>query len=166
MPESPAAWDAEEIVIAVYKGETRAAEVQQELGGLLGGRAMIFEMDAEGMVAVEGPLVKTAGTVLGALAGGLIGLLLGGPIGGVLIGGLVGNLAVGRRSKADKSELGDDLEELTLRELMTPDSSALVLQVRKAEVAEVVTALEAEAPQALLHMPEGDLAEALGVELD
>ena len=89
-----------ELVIAVFEGEDRAADVLDKLKKYEDTKSInwknsaVITKDEEGKLAFKTPMTALAGTVFGAIVGGIVGLLLGGPVGGIVLGGVAGHFGL------------------------------------------------------------------------
>lgn len=124
--------DPNEVLVVVFPGETRAAEVLDELKQLNKEHlvhlknAAIITRDPGGKVSIHETHDFDAkqGAVAGALAGGLLGMLKGNAIEGALLGAGTGFVA----SKVIDLGFKDDyLKELAAN--LQPNSSAIVAVV-------------------------------------
>lgn len=162
-----------EAFIAIFDGENRAVEVQQQLKKLLGIGTMIYVMDQEGLVSFHGPAITYMGIMLGVMAGGIIGLMLGEPLIGLVLGGIVGVLGIPRLTALRKTRLdsGEDkkiggFSNKALAKLMSPGSSAITATIKPEQIEEVVAALKEHGPRTVVHAPEGKMGEKIDAGIE
>jgi uncharacterized membrane protein len=132
-----------ELVVIGYPDEATAEAAQATLGKLerelvvdLAGSAVVVA-DATGKVKMTTPTHATgAGAASGALWGMLFGLLFLIPIGGMIIGGLMGALF----GKMSDTGIKDEFVA-QVRDLLKPNTAALVVMYRKATPDKTLAAL-------------------------
>jgi uncharacterized membrane protein len=136
-----------ELIVSVYRGQERAAQVLKEVREVARGdsfeirNAALLIKDADGRVQIRdtedvGPGM---GALFGAVTGALVGLLAGpaGAVAGALAGAATGGITAG---VVDMGFSNDQLQEL--KNSMPADSSALVLLIEHTWVDRLVQALE------------------------
>jgi uncharacterized membrane protein len=137
------------VILATYAGQDRAAEVfktmqsaQAETGERIEAYAIVSK-DASGNTTVRDQ--RRTGTGVGAVVGGIIGLL-GGPV-GVAVGAAAGGAAGYLTGKA----VGIPQETVaTMKESLTPDSSAFIAVIEKRWVQDIERSLrQAQARQVI-----------------
>ena len=132
-----------ELVVIGYPDEATAEKAQATLAQLqhdlvvdLAGSAVCVA-DANGKVRMTTPTHATgAGAATGALWGMLFGLLFLIPIGGLLIGGMMGALF----GKLSDTGIKDEFVA-QVRDLLKPNTAALVIMYRKATPDKTLAAL-------------------------
>jgi uncharacterized membrane protein len=135
----------DELLVVVFEGETRAAEVLQVVQRLheqhvvdLHNTAIIVR-DAQGKLSIHetNDLTPGQGAVAGGVVGGLVGLLTGNLARGALLGAGAGYVAA---RVLDLGFSDDFLRQIG--EAMTPGTSALVLAIEFEWVDEAIRALD------------------------
>jgi uncharacterized membrane protein len=152
-----------ELVIAVFEGEDRAADVLDELKkheatkSIHWKNSAVITKDEEGKLAFKTPMTALAGTVFGAIVGGIVGLLLGGPVGGIVLGGVAGHFGL----KNKVIDLEPDEENQQITELMTSSSSAIIAGIAGEQVEVLLTVLDEYGAQVVRQALDDDITQSL-----
>jgi uncharacterized membrane protein len=159
----------DELLVVVFQGETRAAEVLHVVQRLhaqhivdLHNTAIIVR-DAKGQISIHetNDFTPGQGAVAGGLVGGLVGILTGNVAKGALLGAGAGFVA------ARVLDLGFSDEFLRqIGEAMTQGTSALVLAIEFERVDEAILALDPYHGQILRQTLPPDVAQKLSAAME
>ena len=159
----------DELLVVVFEGEGRAAEVLQVVQRLheqhvvdLHNTAVIVR-DAKGQVSIReaNDFTPGQGVVAGGLVGGLVGILTGNLAKGAMLGAGAGFAA----AKVLDLGFGDDFLR-QIGEAITPGSSALVLAIAFERVDEAVRALDPYHGKILRQTLPPDVARQLSAAME
>ncbi len=156
-----------ELLIAVFEGGERAAEVLDELKTrddvrFTGDKnATAITKTIEGQLRVSTPVNTTVTTVFGAIIGGFMGMFVGAPVAGILLGGAAARLGLNDKVVS----LSDEDQELQrVNALMKPNTSALIASVPREWGDEIVPVLLGYGAEIIRHEFAQEVAQALTIE--